>query len=207
MRDSGSRRVRRAENQEHQDCGDESRQRGAEAEPIVLSLAELKIARRSCSRATIVVTVTDAKTIEEDAAILQAEEVPSQIDDLDGDGTADELAFQVKLAAGQTRLVTIAFGDAATMMRLKGEYPARTHAKFATRYEGAGLESERTACAPVFRQAQRHRSVRQAASVTVSGNVRDARLRLSRGTADRPRHLSQRRRARDQYRGAAKTAN
>jgi unsaturated chondroitin disaccharide hydrolase len=94
---------------------------------------------------TIVVTVTDAKTIDEDAAILQAEEVPSQIDDLDGNGTADELAFQVKLAAGQTRLVTIAFGDAATMMRLKGEHFARTHAKFATRYEGAGWESERTA--------------------------------------------------------------
>jgi hypothetical protein len=103
-----------------------------EAEPIVLSLAELKKLAPELQPTTIVVTVTDAKTIEEDAAILQAEEVPSQIDDLDGNGTADELAFQVKLAAGQTRLVTIAFGDAATMMRLKGEYPARTHAKFAT---------------------------------------------------------------------------
>ena len=116
-----------------------------EAEPIVLSLAELKKLAPELQPTTIVVTVTDAKTIEEDAAILQAEEVPSQIDDLDGNGTADELAFQVKLAAGQTRLVTIAFGDAATMMRLKGEYPARTLAKFATRYEGAGWESERTA--------------------------------------------------------------
>lgn len=116
-----------------------------EAEPIVLSLADLKKLAPDLQPTTIVVTVTDAKTIDEDAAIIQAEEVPSQIDDLDGNGTADELAFQVKLAPGQTRLVTIAFGDAATMMRLKGEYPARTLAKFATRYEGAGWESERTA--------------------------------------------------------------
>lgn len=116
-----------------------------EAEPIVLSLADLKKIAPDLQPATIVVTVTNARTIEEDAGLLQATELPSQIDDLDGNGTADELAFQVPLAPQQTRLVTIAFGDAPTMMRLKGEYPARTYTKFSTRYEGAGWESERTA--------------------------------------------------------------
>ena len=115
------------------------------AEPIVLSLADLKKIAPDLQPATIVVTVTDARTIEEDAAILQATELPSQIDDLDGNGTADELAFQVPLGPTQTRLVTIAFGDAPTMMRLKGEYPARTYTKFSTRYEGPGWESERMA--------------------------------------------------------------
>ncbi len=96
-----SSRVRGAEDQDHQDRGDEPGSAAREAEPIVLSLAELKKLAPELQPTTIVVTVTDAKTIEEDAAILQAEEVPSQIDDLDGNGTADELAFQVKLAPGR----------------------------------------------------------------------------------------------------------
>ncbi len=83
------------------------------------------------------------------------------------------------------------------MMRLRGEYPARTLAKFATRYEGAGWESERTAWRLYFDKRNADRSVRQAPSRTVSGDVRDAGLRLSRRAADRPRHLPQRRRARD----------
>jgi len=41
--------------------------------------------------------VSDAGTLEQDAAVLQTEELPSQVDHLDGDGMADELAFKLTL--------------------------------------------------------------------------------------------------------------
>src|SRR5690349_3730156 len=63
-----------------------------EAEPIILSIADIKRIAPDFNPGLIVVTVTDATTIEEDAAVLHAEEVPSQIDDLDGDRKADEIA-------------------------------------------------------------------------------------------------------------------
>jgi unsaturated chondroitin disaccharide hydrolase len=115
------------------------------AEPIVVSVAELKKIAPDFTAFPIVVTHTKASTIEDDAAVLRAEEVPSQADDLDGDNAADEIAFQIDLAPSETRIVTIAYGDAATIMRLRGEYPPRTHARYATKYEGPGWESELTA--------------------------------------------------------------
>jgi unsaturated chondroitin disaccharide hydrolase len=72
-------------------------------------------------------------------------EIPSQADDLDGDGKYDELVFQLALGPGQTRVVTIAYGDQAAILRLRGQYPVRTAMKFATRYEGLGWESEHAA--------------------------------------------------------------
>ncbi|MBZ5625735.1 MAG: glycoside hydrolase family 88 protein [Acidobacteriia bacterium] len=63
----------------------------------------------------------------------------------DGDGKYDELAFQIDLQPRQTRIVTVAYGDQATILRIRGHYPKRTDAKFATRYEGLGWESEETA--------------------------------------------------------------
>jgi unsaturated chondroitin disaccharide hydrolase len=115
------------------------------AEPIVVSVAELKKVAPDFAAFPIVVTHTKATTIEEDAAVVRAEETASQVDDLDGNGTADEIAFQIDLAPNETRVVTIAYGDGSTIMRLRGEYPARTHARFATKYEGPGWESELTA--------------------------------------------------------------
>jgi unsaturated chondroitin disaccharide hydrolase len=116
-----------------------------EAEPVVVAIADLKRVAPDFAPVPVVVTHTAAATIEEDAALVQAAEVPSQVDDVDGDGTADEIAFQIPLAAQETRVVTIAYGDAATLWRLRGEYPARTHARFAAKYEGPGWESEKTA--------------------------------------------------------------
>jgi len=113
-----------------------------DAEPLVISIADVKRIAPDFNPGLIIVTVTNATTIDEDAAVLQAEEVPSQIDDLDGDGKADEIAFQIRLAPKQTRVVTVSYGDAATLMRLRSDYPARTNAKFTTRYEGPGWESE-----------------------------------------------------------------
>ncbi len=113
-----------------------------EAEPIVIAIPEIKRIAPDFNAGLVVVTVTNATSIEEDAAVLQAEEVPSQVDDLDGDGKADEIAFQIHLDPKQTRLVTIAYGDAATLMRVRSDYPARTNAKYSARYEGPGWESE-----------------------------------------------------------------
>src|SRR5262245_38361703 len=96
-----------------------------DAEDVVVPVPGVKRVAPDFNPGLIVVTVTDAATIDEDTAILHAEEVPSQIDDLDGDGKADEVAFQIHLNAKQTRVVTIAYGDAATIMRLRADYPAR----------------------------------------------------------------------------------
>jgi unsaturated chondroitin disaccharide hydrolase len=113
-----------------------------DAEDVVVPVADVKRIAPDFNPGLVVVTVTDAATIDEDAAILHAEEVPSQIDDLDGDGKADEVAFQIHLEPKQTRLVTIAYGDAATIMRLRADYPARTYARYSAKYEGPGWESE-----------------------------------------------------------------
>jgi unsaturated chondroitin disaccharide hydrolase len=116
-----------------------------EAEPIVVAVADLKKIAADFAPVPIVVTHTAASTIDEDAAVLHATEVPSQVDDVDGNGTPDEIAFQLPLGPKETRIVTVAYGDAATLWRLRGEYPALTHARFATKYEGPGWESELTA--------------------------------------------------------------
>src|SRR5690349_1285002 len=111
-------------------------------EDITISVAELKRIAPDFKAATIIVTTSDAATLNEDAQVLETLELPSQADDLDGDGRLDEIAFQITLAANQTRIVTIAYGDAATLQRLRNDYPQRTFAKFATKYEGPGWESE-----------------------------------------------------------------
>src|SRR5204862_5103988 len=79
------------------------------------------------------------------ARTLQTIELPSQADDLDGDNQIDELAFQIDLKPNQTRIVTIAYGDTATIQRLRSDYPKRTAAKFTMKFDGLGWESESTA--------------------------------------------------------------
>ncbi|HZB44126.1 MAG TPA: DUF4861 family protein, partial [Pyrinomonadaceae bacterium] len=86
-----------------------------------------------------------AATLEEDARAIQATEIPSQADDLDGDRKLDEIAFQIDLKPRETRVVSIAYGDAAAIQRLRADYPQRTHARFASKFEGVGWESEATA--------------------------------------------------------------
>ncbi|MDQ3256899.1 MAG: glycoside hydrolase family 88 protein [Acidobacteriota bacterium] len=115
------------------------------AENIVVSVADLKRIGPEFRAAACIITASDAATLEEDARTLQTTELPSQADDLDGDGKLDEIAFQLDLKPSQTRVVTVAFGEAATIHRLRGDFPKRTHAKFATKYEGMGWESDVTA--------------------------------------------------------------
>jgi len=92
-----------------------------------------------------IVTTSGAATLDEDAATLEATELPSQADDLDGDGKSDEIAFQIDLKPHQTRIVTIAYGPQPLIQRIRSHYPQRTSALYAAHYEGPGWESEQTA--------------------------------------------------------------
>src|SRR2546426_5590589 len=114
-------------------------------ENIVLSVAELKRIAPDFKAGDTIVTASDAATLEEDARTLQVTELPSQADDLDGDNKYDEIAFQIELQPGQTRIVTIAYGDVPTMQRLRSDYPKRTAAKFTMKFDGLAWESEATA--------------------------------------------------------------
>ncbi len=115
------------------------------AQNVVVPVAMLKRAAPDFSAGNAIVVATGAATLEDDAKVIETTELASQADDLDGDGKYDELVFQIDLRAGQTRIVTIAWGDQASILRLRSTYPARTAIKFATRYEGLGWESEEIA--------------------------------------------------------------
>src|SRR5712692_2147730 len=95
-------------------------------ENIVVTVAQLKKIAPDFKAGDVIVTTSDAATLEEDARMLQTIELPSQADDLDGDNKYDELAFQIDLKPKQTRIVTIAYGETATMQRLRSDYPKRT---------------------------------------------------------------------------------
>lgn len=106
------------------------------AENIVVKVVDLKRIAPDFKPLGVIVT-TDASG--------RSVELPSQVDDLDGDRKLDELAFQIDLKARQTRQVTITYGEIAEILPLRKSYPARTHAKFTAKYEGMGWESEVTA--------------------------------------------------------------
>src|SRR5437764_1122110 len=122
------------------------------AEDIVISVAELKRIAPDFKAGDAIVTTSDASTLEEDARTLQTIELPSQADDLDGDNKYDELVFQIGLKPRQTRIVTIAYGEPATMQRLRSDYPKRTAAKFTMKFDGLAWESEATAWRIYFDQ-------------------------------------------------------
>src|SRR5690242_3728549 len=84
-------------------------------EDVVLSVAALKRVAADFKPGSVIVTATDAATMEEDARTMYAAEIPSQADDLDGDGKYDEIAFQVDLKPKQTRIVSISYGDPAAI--------------------------------------------------------------------------------------------
>ena len=114
-------------------------------ENIVINIADLKRIAPDFKAGEAIVTTSDAATIDEDARTIQTTELPSQADDLDGDNKYDELCFQIELKPKQTRIVTIAYGDPATMQRLRSDYPKRTAAKFTMKFDGLAWESEANA--------------------------------------------------------------
>jgi unsaturated chondroitin disaccharide hydrolase len=115
------------------------------AADVVVDIPQLRKIAPDLTPASLIVTATNASTLEQDASVLEAEELPSQVDDLDGDGKADELAFQIDLAPHQTRIVTISYGDMEKILRIRLDYAQRTNALFSNKIEGLGWESERIA--------------------------------------------------------------
>src|SRR5258708_3471570 len=120
--------------------GDERR-----GEPVVIPIAELRKIAPDLRAGSLIVTVTHASDLQQDAATLQATEIPSQVDDLDDDGKADELAFQLDLQPHETCIVTITYGEVNRILKIRGDYPARTDALFAKRIQGLGWESDKNA--------------------------------------------------------------
>ncbi len=115
------------------------------AEDITVQVSDLVHVAPDFRATPIVVTTSDASTLEEDARTLETIELPSQADDLNGDGKSDEIAFQIDLKPNQTRIVTIAYGPAEVIGHLRSMYPPRTAMKFSGRFEGLGWESDQTA--------------------------------------------------------------
>jgi len=115
------------------------------AEPIVISIPELRKIAPDLRAGSLIVTVTHTADLQQDAAALQATEIPSQVDDLDNDEKADELAFQLDLKPHETCVVTITYGQPGRIFKIRGDYPAQTDAMFAKKIEGVGWESEKNA--------------------------------------------------------------
>lgn len=114
----------------------------AHNENITVKVPDLLRIAPDFTPGSFIVTLSDASTVQQDSQEPTASEIPSQVDDLDGDDRADEIAFQVMLQPAQTRIVTIAFGDPSTISLIKSTYPSRAHVKFSRHYEGLGWESD-----------------------------------------------------------------
>jgi Domain of unknown function (DUF4861) len=113
---------------------------------VSLSLAELKRIAPDFKPENALVKASDTGRATSSVPL----EIPSQLDDFDGDGAADELAFQIALHPKQSRMVSITYGGDGDSIR--NSYPKRAYAKFAQKYEGMGWESERTAWRLYFDQ-------------------------------------------------------
>ncbi len=115
------------------------------AADIVIPIADIRKVAPDFKTGAVIVTASDASSLDADSATLQTDELPSQVDDLNGDGKADELAFQIDLAPRQTRIVTISYGEENRIWCLRSDYKQRTAALFSRKIEGLGWESERVA--------------------------------------------------------------
>ena len=113
------------------------------AEPIVIPISALRKIAPDLHAGSLIVTVTRTSDLQQDAAALQAAEIPSQVDDLDDDGHADELAFQLNLQPHETCIVTISYGEPGRIFKIRGDYPAQTDAVFSKKIQGPGWESDK----------------------------------------------------------------
>src|SRR5579884_2580845 len=85
---------------------------GRRSEHISLAIATLKRIAPDFDPTNFVVTATDAATLAQDAATMQAVEVPAHV-------SGANLDFQIALLPNQTRIVSIAFGSAADLAPLR----------------------------------------------------------------------------------------
>src|SRR5579863_5485169 len=82
----------------------------ADARPaadVVIRIEDLRKIASDFAPGSVIVTATDASSLEQDAAALETTELPSQVDAIEREGKGDELAFQIDLKPRQTRIVTI----------------------------------------------------------------------------------------------------
>lgn len=105
-------------------------------EPTTLLVADLRRAAPDFDEKTAFVLATS-----------ENRPVAAQADDLDGDGTVDEIAFLVAgaRAGGAPVAVALAYGDDAEIAPLRQPFAKRARALFAKKYEGMGWESDRVA--------------------------------------------------------------
>jgi len=150
------------------------------AADIVIPIAQLRKIAPDFTPGSMIVTASDASTLEQDASVLQTEELPAQVDDLDGDGKGDELAFQIDLAPHQTRIVTVSYGNQERIWRLRGDYQQRTAALFSPKNRGSRMGIGARGVPGLLRSAKRHRSLRQAPAYAAAWNVRVSGLHISR---------------------------
>jgi hypothetical protein len=107
-------------------------------EPVVLSVADLQRRARDFNPRCFVVVDPSAEPDHERE--LGGNDIPSQADDLDGDGLVDEIAFEVGLGRRETKRVLVYYepGDASRPI----DYVPQTYAHVSPRYEGPGWESK-----------------------------------------------------------------
>src|SRR6266436_2115968 len=112
------------------------------AEPVMIPISELRKVAPDLRAGSLIVTVTRTTDLQQDAAAIQATEIPSHVDD---DGNADELAFQLDLKPRETCIVTVSYGEPGRIFKIRNDYPAQTDALFAKKIEGLGWESDKNA--------------------------------------------------------------
>ncbi|MDQ3062426.1 MAG: glycoside hydrolase family 88 protein, partial [Acidobacteriota bacterium] len=113
--------------------------------PVVVSVDEIRKIAPDFDGKSFLVTTSDAANLEDDALAIKFRQIAAQMDDLDGDGKTDELAFVMNLAGREKRVVTIAYGAENVIAPLRIKFAPRTHAAFQKKYEGMGWESDRVA--------------------------------------------------------------
>ena len=103
-------------------------------EHIVVPMSLLRKSAPGLNAGSLMVTAADPEA-----------ELPSQVDDLDGDNKADELAFEIDLKPHQTRIVSVTYGTPGDILPIRSQYPPHTNAILASKIEGPGWESEENA--------------------------------------------------------------
>lgn len=134
------------------------------AQPVTLGVEQVKASCPDFNPSAFV--IVDAAVAPDDPREYAGNDIPRQADDLNGDGEADEIAFEVDLGPQETKELLVYYRVTGN---LPLDYTPHTFALFSQRYEGAGWESDLVAYRVYFDQRN---------AVDVFGKIRP-RLSLS----------------------------
>ncbi len=116
--------------------------------PSVVSVEEIRKVAPDFDPAHFVLTGSDASLntfpLAKPTAATAVMVIASQVDDLDGDGKADEIAFVLPYAAHEKHNLKLSWGSADDLKDLKVDFPSFAHAHMG-KYDGMGWENERIA--------------------------------------------------------------